>query len=159
MSGSLTFALCLQLKQTLDEKAAEVAEVATELAEKVIACHHGSAHLCWKSLRASCLPQSLIHTLGMLQQEARTALLEAAATVKEELRKLATEQRAAQKSLRAASHKAAQAAASLADKRAELTAVKESDQELQEQQFQETQVLCMLLRTGPAWVAARCSCG
>ena len=42
MCGSLTTALCLQLKQKLDEKAAEVAEVATELAGKVIACHHGS---------------------------------------------------------------------------------------------------------------------
>ena len=39
--------LCLQLKQKLDDKAAEVAEVATELAEKVIAhCNDGSPYLC-----------------------------------------------------------------------------------------------------------------
>ena len=84
----------------------------------------------------------------ILQQEARTAARDATATAKEELRKLATEQRAAAKLLKIASHQAAQAAASLADKRAELTAVKESNQELQEQHIQETQVQFMSLRTG-----------
>ena len=74
------------------------------------------------------------------QQEVRAAARDAAATVKEELRKLISEQRAAGKLLRASSHQAAQAAASLADKRAEITAVKESNQELQDQHIQETQV-------------------
>ena len=78
-----------------------------------------------------------------LQQEARAAAHREAATVKEELRKLASEQRAATKLLRAAAHQAEQAAASLTDKRAELAAVNESNQEVHEQHIQETQVQCM----------------
>ncbi|CAL5228582.1 g11742 [Coccomyxa viridis] len=73
------------------------------------------------------------------RQEERVAARDASRSVKEELRKLASEQSAAAKLLRAASHQARQAAAAVADKRAELVAVKESHQELQEQHIQETQ--------------------
>ena len=74
------------------------------------------------------------------QQEAKTASHEAAGSAKDDLRKLAREQRDAGKAHSAASHQAGQAAAAVADKRAELEAVRESNQELQEQQIQETQV-------------------
>ena len=60
--------------------------------------------------------------------------------MKDELKKLARELREASKALNAASHQAGQAAATLDDKRAELAAVKESNQELQDQHIQETQV-------------------
>ena len=77
---------------------------------------------------------------GCVQQEAKTASHEAAGSAKDDLRKLAREQRDAGKAHSAASHQAGQAAAAVADKRAELEAVRESNQELQEQQIQETQV-------------------
>ena len=77
---------------------------------------------------------------GCAQQEAKTASHEAAGSAKDDLRKLAREQRDAGKAHSAASHQAGQAAAAVADKRAELEAVRESNQELQEQQIQETQV-------------------
>ncbi len=76
-----------------------------------------------------------------LQQEERKSAHDAAIAGKEELRKLDLEQRAAARLLRAASHQARQAAAAAADKRAELAAVNESHQQLQEQHIQETQVL------------------
>lgn len=60
--------------------------------------------------------------------------------MKDELKKLARQLREASKALSAATHQAGQAAATLADKRAELAAVKESNQELQDQHIQETQV-------------------
>lgn len=77
---------------------------------------------------------------GCAQQEAKTASHEAAGSAKDDLRKLAKEQRDASKAHSAASRQAGQAAAAVTDKRAELEAVRESNQELQEQQIQETQV-------------------
>lgn len=62
-------------------------------------------------------------------------------SAKDEERKLAKVRRDASKAHNVATHQAEEAAAALADKRAELAAVTESNQQLQEQQFQETQVL------------------
>jgi len=81
-----------------------------------------------------------VQRLSNVQQEARTASNTNAASAKEEVRKLASEQRTAAKVHRAASQQAGQAIASVADKRAELVTVRESNQELQEQHIQETQV-------------------
>ena len=83
------------------------------------------------------MPSQLAHSV---QQEARTASTSATTSVKDELKKLAREQREASKALNVATNHAGQAAATLADKRAELAAVKESNQELHDQQIQETQV-------------------
>lgn len=81
-----------------------------------------------------------VQQLSNVQQEARTASTTNAASAKEEVRKLASEQRTAAKVHRAASQQAGQAIASIADKSAELVTVRESNQELQEQHIQETQV-------------------
>lgn len=76
----------------------------------------------------------------ILQQEARTVATNSAAAANDEIKKLFREQRDASKAYNTASHQAKEAAASLADKRAELAAVKDSNQELVEQHIQETQV-------------------